>query len=565
MIPRLHASSGERLPIAAFFNALDRRPDAIAVVYVDPGGGAHRLTYSDIYREVARAAGGLADQGFCRGSVLPILLPTTPTCLGVYLAALATGVVPVLLPAPRGVGGRAVGERLTWLLRETGARRVVVDEPGANVLGTTFADAILLVEGLVSCPPTDVCPIIDANDVAHLQPTSGTTGSPRLAVIRHSHIAANAQGIGIRIAVRPTDRVVSWLPLYHDMGLICLSCVWQWGCSLVLTDPGNFVCHPINGWLRLISDHGGTISAAPTSAYQACIRVARRRPPASLDLSGWRVGFCGAEPVPAQVMSDFHATFGPSGLAANSILPVYGLAEATLAVTIPNLGTHASFDRVGANPLAEGVAEPERVAGSERRLVAVGRPLPGHMIRIAGPNGVPLTERRVGEIQALGPSVIGEYWGCPPSGAGLFTPDGYLRTGDLGYLADGQLYVVGRAKDVIIIAGRNLIPTQIEEIVTSELEPFGPVAVAALGLPSAEAASEELHLLIECGRHRADWTGLEERIRASVRGYFGVGVANVVWVGRGDLPRTSSGKIQKHACRSLIGSTRIGRASIPKG
>ena len=538
-------------PLHRFFDCVEHRPNDRALTFIDRESRVHQLSFADLAIEAGRAAAGFEEQRIARGDVVPILLPTTPACLGAYLAALATGIVPVFLPPPRGQGGSAIRDQLSRLMNETGARRLLVDDVGAAVLGSEFADRLVLVArfraGLARAIRPTSCP----QDVAHLQATSGTTGRPRLAIIRHSNIAANTHAIGTAILQAPDDRVVSWLPLFHDMGLICLSCVWDWQIPLVLTDPTNFVRHPINGWLRLISEHGGTISPAPTAAYQACVRIAERRPPSGLDLRQWRVGFCGAEPVPANVLKDFHVTFSPFGLPAGSILPVYGLAEATLAVTIPAPSSQPVLDRVDVKALERGQAVRTADGPHARTFVALGTPLPGLSLRVVSPDGRACPDREVGEIQVRGECVIDGYWPGNEPADSLLTPDGYLHTGDLGYMASGQLHVVGRSKDIIILAGRNLAPSAIEDDVVRELEPDLTVSVAAVGVSSSELASERLVLVLESREKPASIVAVESRIRAVVQSAHGVSVAEIVWVSKGQLPRTTSGKLRRHLCRDL--------------
>ncbi|MCG8460258.1 MAG: AMP-binding protein, partial [Holophagales bacterium] len=390
----------------------------------------------------------------------------------------------------------------------------------------------------------------DPDAVAHLQATSGSTGNPKLAVLRHSHLSANVRGIGEAIGERPGDRVVSWLPLYHDMGLVCLSCVLYWQRPLVLADPSSFVRHPINGWLKLISRFRGTISPAPTSAYQICSRLARRVRTGDLDLSSWRVGFCGAEPVHESVLENFSAAFCPHGLAATTLLPVYGLAECTLAATIPPRGRTYHVERVARRALADGRAKPAPGGSAQGgvAMVSVGAPLPGHELRIVDGERRPLPERRVGEIELRGPSTIDGYWRD-----GTRRRHAFLRTGDLGYVSNGQLFVTGRRKEIIICYGRNLPPSEVEAVVAGVLDDPLHQGVAAFGVPNAATGSEDLHVMIEHRKHRAVGRQAEEEgIRDALLHAFEVGGAHIHWVEKGRIPKTTSGKIMRYRCRQLV-------------
>lgn len=510
---------------AQFAASLEREPQATAITYVAPGGEAQQLSYEALYALGRRAAAGLRSFDLRRDDVVVLAMPTTPEMLGYYLASLCAGVIPLIAPSHDGAAAHV--ESLAAL---AGARRVL-----------RFAEARDGIE--VGDADLDLC--VDPHAIAHLQATSGSTGSPKIAAIRNRNISANVRAIGDAIGERSGDVVVSWLPLYHDMGLICISCTLHWQRPLVLTDAANFVRHPIRYWLSLISSYDGTISPAPTSAYQVCARLAKRRQFESLDLRRWRVGFCGAEPVQARTVNEFHDAFAPYGLPRTTVLPVYGLAEATLAVTIPRQGNVPVFDSVDRDVLAsESRAMP---ASSGAVHVGLGTPLDGHTVTIIDDDGIALPERRVGEIQVHGPSVIDGYW---PDLQPLH--DG-LRTGDFGYLADGWLYVTGRKKDIIIIAGRNLLPPEIEAVAEEVLDTGIHNGVAAVGIVNDDTATEEVHLLVESREvPPPDRESLEERLRVAMRDAFQLSGVHVQWVQKGSIPKTPSGKIQRSRCRETL-------------
>ncbi|HEX3067285.1 MAG TPA: AMP-binding protein, partial [Thermoanaerobaculia bacterium] len=297
----------EATVIERFGASLERDPDATAITLIASGGHAERLTYAGLFDMARRAASGLESLALRRGGVVVLSMPASKEILAYYLACLGTGVIPLIA---------------------SGSHRANAF-PSAPVLTLDGArDRMALGE-------KDIELRADPDGIAHLQSTSGSTGVPKTAVIRHRNVSANVRAIGQAIGERDGDSVVSWLPLYHDMGLICVSCVLFWQRPFVLTDAANFVRHPIRYWLQLISTFRATISPAPASAYQVCARLAKRRSFEELDLSTWRVGFCGAEPVHPRTVTDFQERFAPYGLPPTTLLPVYGLAEATLAVTIP--------------------------------------------------------------------------------------------------------------------------------------------------------------------------------------------------------------------------------------
>jgi acyl-CoA synthetase (AMP-forming)/AMP-acid ligase II len=549
-------SSGGTTVLSRLAASLERSPEAAAVHLHAPGREVLALSHQGLHATARRAARGLAALGLSRGDVLLLALPTHRELLGLYLASLCAGVIPLILPEPRSAqAGEIYAEQVQRLAAQTGARHLCVppearDHLAAALRGIAVAGGDLLDHGEA---PLELSAAPE--DVAHLQATSGSTGSPKVAVVRHRNVAANVRAIGEAIGEREGDRVVSWLPLYHDMGLICISCALFWQRPLVLTDSTSFVRHPINHWLGLISAFGGTISPAPASAYQVCARLAARRRFAGLDLSSWRVGFCGAEPVHPRTLADFQEAFAPYGLSPTTLLPVYGLAEATLAVTIPRQGSRPRLDTVDARLLEEEHRAVPLPPGGPRALTltGLGPPLAGHSLRVTGAGGEPLGERQVGEVEVQGPSVLDGYWGD----AGQALAGGPLRTGDLGYLADGELFITGRKKDIVIARGRNLLPSQLEALAGEVLASGIQNGVAAVGIMNDEIATEELHLIVESRVvPPADQDLLEERLRNALAEGFEVTGIYIHWVRKGSIPKTTSGKIQRSRCRDLVHESR---------
>jgi len=305
--------------------------------------------------------------------------------------------------------------------------------------------------------------------------------------------------------------------------------------------------------LQLITDFGGTISAAPTSAYQVCSRLARKREFTQLDLSCWRIAFCGSEAIYEQTWQGFQTAFASRGFAANAFLPVYGLAEATLAATIPSIDSAPEAENIARTILeTKGRAVPCGQCADWVTMVSVGKPIRGHSLRIVSGDNRVAPEREVGEIEFAGPSVIDGYWNQAISRE-LRSPDGYLRTGDMGYLAEGRLFVTGRKKDIIICAGRNLSPHQIESVAASVVKETLVSGVAAIGLPSTDRGTEELHLLLESAAvPLKNPVRIEEQIRSVLRETFSVSPTKIHWLRKGQIPKTSNGKIQRYRCREVV-------------
>jgi fatty-acyl-CoA synthase len=520
--------------VDAFAASLERTPDRIAVHLTGGTTGDEALSYEMLYRDAARVASAFRENGPKRGDRILVALPTSREFFAVYLGALFSGVIPIVVAPPRpdrrNQPFASYAQHAEQLAQSAGAEWIIgrkwSDEQKSHFGTLAPASARLLCEGDETPLPLDASP----DDIAHLQATSGSTQTPRLAVIRHRNIAANVDAISRAIRHRDGDVLVTWLPFFHDMGIIGVAYSLQTQCPLVASDPAVFVRNQIS-WLRMISRYRGTLSPAPNSAYEICARIAARRTLDDLDLSSWRVALCGAEPVHESTLMRFQKAFGPHGFRAETMLPVYGLAEATLAVTIPDPDAVYRVD------------ERER-----SRFVSVGSAVPGHVVRVVDAGGAPLAERNIGEIEVSGPSVFDGYWNS--TDLALKREDGFLRTGDLGYLAAGELHVTGRTKDIIIIGGRNISPVQVEALVEPIVDSGIVGGVAACGVPDPRSQTESLHVLIESTANpRPDADEMEERVRAALAETLGLSGVIIHWLSRGGIARTSSGKIQRYRCR----------------
>jgi len=535
------------------FQSVEIAPETAAVSFVYSAEEIETVSRRNLLRWASRAAGALREVGIRRGAPFIVALPTCRDTIAMYIAALCTGRVPVFIARTRLSGsGEVYAAQINALAGVTGAACIFLESNEADILAPLLTVPVIRREALRDGPEIELTPD-GSGDVAHLQTTSGTTGAPKLAVVRHANISANVRAIGDAIEKRTDDRVISWLPLYHDMGLICVSCAFGWQIPLVLTDPANFVRNPITYWLGLISRTRGTISPAPASAYQVCARLGLHRELKGLDLSTWRVGFCGAEPVHERILTDFSAAFSRYGLPPTTVLPVYGLAEATLAATIPR-GVSRVVDRIDAAMLEKEGRAVSACPSSSRSVsvVAVGQVLEAHALRVVDAEERALPERVVGEIEFAGPSAIDGYWG-EHGHSSLKSADGYLRTGDLGYLADGRLFVTGRKKEIIIYYGRNLAPRQIEVFIEQGVNGFLPKGVAVIGIPSREQGTEEAHLLVEARVVPPEnQVAIEENIISAVTEAFDVRLSGIHWLEKGGIPRATSGKIQRYRCRQMV-------------
>jgi fatty-acyl-CoA synthase len=373
--------------------------------------------------------------------------------------------------------------------------------------------------------------------------------------LTHANVSANIDAFlgPSAVAASAADLGVSWLPLNHDMGLVgmALGALYTRR-TCVLLPPESFVRRPAE-WLRAITRHRATVSFAPNFAYDLCVR--RVKDLAGLDLSSWRVAGCGAEPIHPPTLAAFAEKFAPAGFRDTSFLPCYGLAEHVLAATFPPRGRRPRTEIVSADALtAAREAVPHDGRGTALALVSCGSALPGHRLQIVGEDGRPVEERHVGEILLAGPSVMLGYYKQDALTAQTIR-DGWLRTGDLGYLSGGELFVCGRAKDIIIVNGRKYHPQDLEWAVDA----LGGVRrgrVVAFGASEIGQADRVVIVVEPSGTVPSDV--LTDTIRREIRDLFGLYVAEVAVARSGTVARTTSGKVQRAATRARYENGELG-------
>ncbi|GGS60920.1 fatty acyl-AMP ligase [Actinokineospora fastidiosa] len=536
-----------------------RLPDAVAVDHWDfrtHSGGARTPMTWRAYDERARAVAAWLQRRVAPGEPVAILAGQTPDYLVAFLGALRAGVVAVPLFTPD-LPGHA--DRLASSLRDCGARTVLTTQD--NVDGVTaFLRANRLPDDRVICVDTLPAAIgphfdpvrLDPDAVAYLQYTSGSTGNPRGVMVTHANVVANAQqAVTAYRAVQGTV-TVSWLPLFHDMGLmLSVAAPLLNGLRTVLMDPLAFIERP-ERWLRALSANPGSISAAPSFAYAYCASRVNDWEKARLRLDGVLALIDGSEPVQENAIERFRAAFALCGLRPNVHRPSYGLAEATVFVTAADSPTVRSFDRAA---LAAGRAvEAGPDTAEPMRVVACGVPI-GQRVEVVDPaTRRPCPPGRVGEIWVSGPNVAAGYWGRPLETAAAFDNeldgDGrWLATGDLGVVVGDELHITGRIKDLIVVDGRNHYPHDVErtaETAHAAIRPRNAAAFAVTG-PEGESAV----VLAEWAKNAAehDTDAVVAAVRAAVARRHGLPLRDVVLVPPDSLPRTSSGKISRAACR----------------
>lgn len=541
----------------ALFHFAQRDPQRVHIQLRLENGEMRPITYCELLSESSAVAAALQQRaGVQSGDRIALMLPTAPEFFPAFFGAVLAGAVPVpLYPPWRPDRIEEYARRQAGIIADSGARVLVTfREVGrlARLLGSQVPglEKVVTVGSLGKAAGTVVRPL--PRDVAFIQYTSGSTGDPKGVVLTHSNLIANIRAIAEALKIDSRDVGVSWLPLYHDMGLIgaWLSCLYL-GVPIMIMSPQAFLTRP-ERWLWAIHRYRATLSAAPNFAYELCMRRVDDRSLEGLDLSCLRGTLNGAEPVQPETLEGFSRRFQPYGFRAEALMPVYGLAESSLAVTIPPLGRRPLLDPVDRGALeATGRARPASGQSvNPLTLVSAGRPLAGHQVRIVGRAGNPLPDRVQGHIQCRGPSVMQGYFGRAEATAEVLQ-NGWLKTGDLGYLADGELFVTGRVKDIIIQGGRNLYPQELEHI-AGDVEGVRRGCVAAFGVSGSRVAGERLVLVAETRRTEPEEKAkLAAAIRERMDAQVGIPLDEVVLVPPQSVPKTSSGKIRRDNCRRL--------------
>ncbi|MCA8921353.1 MAG: fatty acyl-AMP ligase [Planctomycetes bacterium] len=573
LLQRAQGPQGE--DIRFLFVADDDLPPGATLV-----GDDQHLVFS--YREALdlalRAAEHLRARGVTRGDRVLLMLPTGPTFMAAYYGCQLLGAAPVPVVPPVSLNRMEDHlKRIARIAKICTAKAVVVgsqmmpvfkvvcsrDKEAKRSLGNAIRGSDLLAEETPLAEPVTG----EALDPAMLQFTSGSTGDPKGVVLPHRSILSNMQAIGQAAQFGPTDVALAWLPLFHDMGLIghFLAAV-SWGIPLVLLPPEVFIRRP-KEWLKAMSRYRGTCSAAPNFAYSLCAKKCKDADLAGVDLGCWRVAFCGAEPINPDTVTTFVDRFKSFGFRATSFFPVYGMAEFSLAATFPDPKAEPRFDTVHRLQFeSKGIAEP--YAGSEAdgalsvTWVGVGQALPGHEVRVVDAQGTLLPERREGEVEVTGPSLMAGYYKNPLATAETLRGK-WLRTGDRGYLADGELFVTGRSKEVIIKGGKNLYPQDVEAA-AAQVKGVRVGCCAAFGVRNQKRGTEDLILVCETREEDPDARGrMQTAIRNAVLEAVGATPDTIVLVGPGTVPKTSSGKIQRGLMRErfVANDLKPGRAS----
>ena len=546
-----------------------RRHPGRGITLVDNRGrDRERRTFPEVRAAASLMARRLRATGVEPGDRVLLCLSTSWEWLDCWFGAVLLGATPCAIATPGALGSPAaqldktlrvcqrIDARLLVgpesLLRET--RRLLDEGFASRELGSPLRTELLAVERLATLAPAGSAPDTDSDEssTAYLQLTSGSTGLPRAVELSHGAALHNAIACAEGVSGPHgefSEAIVSWLPLYHDMGLVgCLLHSIVTGIDLALMSPRTFLGRP-RLWLERISRGGSVVSPAPNFAYQLCVERVGAGGAAGLDLTRFRDAITGSEMVRPETVEGFCSTFAPAGFPASGVRPAYGLAEATLVVTIDK--------RLGGARVRD---VPVRRAGELEAVVGTGTPVRDTRIEIRSPDGRALPSGSIGELWISGPGLMSGYLGEPAATAEVLR-DGWLDTGDLGFLdEDGELYLTGRKKEILILQGHNVMPHELEWIAEGVAGGGGAERSGAFSVPSA--GGEHAVLVLETTEQDADrLRQLGHDVGSAIGRALGVPLCDLVLVRRGTLPRTSSGKIQRRALRDayLRGEVQSGR------
>ncbi|MEN8136638.1 MAG: AMP-binding protein [Thermodesulfobacteriota bacterium] len=527
------------------------------------------ITYGDLWQQASRLAAGLQSFGLAAGESVLIMLPTGRDYFISFAGVLLAGGVPVPVYPPGRL--KQIEEHLQRhaAIAANSLTRIMITIPEAMTFARLMHQQVESLNKVATVAEMLTAgrdrtlhpPVLTTNSTAFLQYTSGSTGMPKGVVLSHGNLLANIRAMGRAIDISSEDVFVSWLPLYHDMGLIG---AWlgslYFACPLVIMPPLTFLARPLR-WLTAISRFGGTLAAAPNFAYELCLHRIEDSELQNLDLSSWRCAFNGAEAVSPATIQKFTKRFAKCGFRAKAVMPVYGLAESSVGLAFPPLDRLPRFDRIKRSVLmtdgrAIKTTEADHTDGLE--LPGCGFPLPGHQIRVVGKDDRELPDRQEGSLQFKGPSATRGYFRNPEQTAALFHGD-WLDSGDRGYISDGEIFITGRSKDIIIKAGRNIYPVELEEAV-------GAIAgvrkgnVAVFGSLDQETGTEQLVILAETRMRKPE---SREKMRVDINtvtaDLVGTAPDHVVLAVPNTVLKTSSGKIRRKASKGLYERGLVGK------
>ncbi|MBM3888405.1 MAG: AMP-binding protein [Verrucomicrobia bacterium] len=545
-------------------------PDRVHIHLCAEGQQEEPITYGALRQGAGAVAARLIEGGLQPGQSAAIMLPTSRDYFLAFFGVLLAGGIPVPIYPPVRLAQMEEHLRRHVGILSNAQSVFLITVPEAKLLaarlraGVESLRSVLTVEELATGAPAANLPPVKPQDTAFLQYTSGSTGNPKGVILTHANLLANIRAMSQATQAGSRDVFVSWLPLYHDMGLIgaWLGSLHQ-AIPLVLMSPLTFLSRP-QRWLWTIHRYRGTISAAPNFAYELCLKKIEDRHLEGLDLSCWRLAINAAEKVSPETLAGFVQRFSKYGFRAEAMAPTFGLAECSVGLALPPPGRGAVIDRIQREPfVSSGRAVP---AGPDDAtalsIVACGRPLPGHEVRIVDAAGFEVGERQEGRLLFRGVSATSGYFRNPEATRRLFQGD-WLDSGDLAYVVGNELYITGRAKEIIIRAGRNIYPYELEQAI-GELPGIRKGNVAVFGSPDPQSGTERLIVMAET---RETEPAAQENLRRAINDLavelVSMPADDVMLVPPHTVLKTSSGKLRRAACRELYQRGGPGRRGLP--
>lgn len=543
-------------------------PNRPHIYLQDEYGNEEIITYGQLLNNSQRVAFEFLKKGLRPGETIAIMQPTNAGFFYTFFGTLLIGCIPVpIYPPFRLHQIESYARQESRILRNAEVRLLVTFQEAEKLskLLRVFVPSlkeVVTVNSLLKNNEKAPIRTVEETDFALIQYTSGSTSDPKGVLLTHQNLLANIRAYGQAIEVKDTDVAVSWVPLYHDLGLIGM---WfgslYHGIPLTLLSPLTFLNRP-ERWLWAIHYHRGTLSGGPNFAYELCVKKIEPDSIKGLDLSSWRMAANGAEAIQPKTLDRFYEKFAPYGFRKESFLPVYGLAESSVCVTTSPLNRLPKIDKIQRMYFER---EGQAIATNEKNaleFVSCGKPIPKHAIRIVDPQMQALPERHIGPIQFSGPSSMQGYYGNSEATQAIYH-DGWWDTGDVGYIAEGELFVTGRKKDLIIKAGRNLYPPEIEEL-TAQVDGVRQGCVVAFGIGDTTRGTEKLIVIAETReKNSKQKEQITQHINEKIASALDVTPDQIILVLPQTIPKTSSGKLQRSACKMAYINGKLTRKRTP--
>lgn len=562
--------SGTKTLVDVLLKYAETEPERPHIYLQDDQGAEQIIRYGQLFHAASSVAGALSERGLKGGETVALMLPTSADFFYGFFGILLAGGIPVpIYPPARLDQIEEYARREAVILRNAEVRFLITFHQGQTLskLLSAFVPSlqeVTTVSLLMAAQQTVSRSLIEASSPALIQYTSGSTSDPKGVLLNHQNLLANIRAIAKVVQVTPQDVGVSWLPLYHDMGLIGSWLVsFYHGIPIVIFSPLIFLRRP-ERWLWTIHRHGGTLSAAPNFAYEFCLRKIADKDIEGLNLRSWRLALNGAEAIYPDTFNRFAERFAAYGFKSEACYPVYGLAESSVALTMPPPGRALQIDKIARDPFEKkGRAEPS--TSDERsylEFVSCGTAIPGHAVRIVDEQGDVVADRIVGNLQFKGPSAMVGYYRNPAATEAV-CHEGWLDSGDLAYQVSGETYIVGRKKDVIIKTGRNLHPQEIEAI-AAQVSGVRKGCVVAFGVSDASSGTEKFIIVAETNEKQSEARdNIVADIIDKVVAALSIPPDEVVLVQPYAIPKTSSGKLRRAACKELYRQGKLSGFSLP--